>query len=166
MVSEKGLKRTRLDRIEMRVLPLLALNAVLSAAATVKGCGGAFTLLSASLNNTNPSPGDAVNLHLEYSVPSPIMITDGTAEYAVTYNFIPMSPTVEPLCANVPCPLGPGTYKNDTVANWPTGLSGKISTIMKWFDPSRFLLLCLNIAGSVAESSAIVPRGFYGSHRH
>ena len=133
---------------------LLALLSLTSAAtaATVSSCGGAFTVMAASLKPTDPVAGQEVGLHLEYSVPSPIIVTGGTSEMAFTYNFIPFQPTSEPLCQDVPCPLGPGTYSNDTVSVWPSGLSGSFTSTMKWFDPASTLLLCLKITGKLQNA--------------
>ena len=123
-----------------------------AAAATVSDCGAGtsvFSLKAASLTPANPSPGENVVLHIEYLVPTGTTITDGTSQYDVTYNFIPFSPTIEPLCYDIPCPLGPGLYMNDTISQWPTGLSGSVTTMMRWFDLAKRVLLCVRIQAKV-----------------
>lgn len=123
-----------------------------SHAATIKNCGtttALFPIAALSLSPSNPIAGDNVTLHLEYSVPTGNMIEGGTTTYDVSYNFIPLSPTTEPLCRNIPCPLPPGSYSNDTTSLWPTGLSGSITTKMRWLDLSSRLLLCIEISGKV-----------------
>ena len=72
-------------------------------------------------------------------------IADGTSEYSATYNFLPLTTTVGPLCADVPCPLKSGQYTNESDTMWPSGISGTLSTQMKWFDVDRDLLLCLGV---------------------
>jgi hypothetical protein len=133
------------------MLMLLALLLSVDAA-SVKDCGSSnalFSISALSLSPTDPMPGDNVTLHLEYNVPSPNTINDGTVSYDITYNFIPFAPSSEPLCMNVPCPLSPGKYTNDTTSKWPTGLTGTIMSVMRWKDLSSRLLLCVQISGKV-----------------
>jgi hypothetical protein len=133
------------------MLMLLALLLSVEAA-SVKDCGTSnalFSISALSLSPTDPLPGDNVTLHLEYNVPPPNTINDGTVSYDITYNFIPFAPSSEPLCMNVPCPLSPGKYTNDTTSKWPTGLSGTIMSVMRWKDLSSRLLLCVQISGKV-----------------
>ena len=128
----------------------VSLYAILNA--TLKDCSSGmslFNLNTMSLNPPNPSPGDRVAFFLDYSVPTGLSVGDGTARYEVTYNFIPLSPTIQPLCSNIPCPLGTGRYTNTTYSSWPTGLSGTIMSRMKWLDPSGAMLLCTEISGKV-----------------
>jgi hypothetical protein len=120
--------------------------------ATLKDCSfgkSVFNVNTMSLDPSNPSPGDRVAFFLDYSVPTGVSVADGTARYEVTYNFIPLSPTIQSLCSNIPCPLGSGRYTNTTLSIWPTGLSGTIQSRMKWLDPSGTLLLCTEISGKV-----------------
>jgi hypothetical protein len=137
------------------LLLLLSATLSVSAATTVKSCGGTFGIKGASLSPTDPIPGQKVLLHLEYVVPEPT-ITGGTSEYSMTYNFIPFQPVVEPLCQNVPCPLNPGPYANITESVWPSGLSGTVKSTMKWFDPSSVLLLCIEIVAKIADQRTTV----------
>ena len=136
----------------------------LASAATVKDCGAGnslFKIQGLGLTPTNPSPGQDVTLHLEYDVPEGTLITGGTTTYAVTLNFIPFQPSTEPLCQDIPCPLGPGSYKNDTVSAWPTGISGTFTSKMTWADEAGTQLLCVQISGSLAgaaNSTALVVR--------
>jgi hypothetical protein len=128
------------------------LYAIVSYAITVKDCGagkGLFTINSLSVNPVLPSPGENVTMGLGYTVPLGATVDGGTASYAVTYNFIPLTPTTESLCKNVPCPIGPGTYTNESTAAWPTGLSGSIVIKMTWKDSLDRLLLCTQTSGTV-----------------
>lgn len=123
---------------------LLGLFAV---APTVKNCdpGSLFTVDSATLIPAIPLPGDQVTLNLKYTVPIGYVATEGTVKYDLTYNFIPLTPAVESLCSNIPCPLGPGTYVNNTVVDWPTGLMGTLVTKITWTDIMNVPLMCLRI---------------------
>ena len=129
---------------------LVSLYAILNA--TLKDCSSGTSLFqvnSMALVPPNPSPGDNTSFTLDYTVPYNTTVTDGSARYEVTYNFIPLTPTIQPLCQNIPCPLGAGRYVNTTYSTWPTGLSGTIMSRMKWLDPAGTLLLCTEISGKV-----------------
>ena len=129
------------------MLPLLA-ALILISPPVVNDCGGGsslFKLNSVSLSPTDPAPGSSVSLNLDYTVPDGLTVNDGTSTTAVSYNFIPFAPTVEPLCQDIPCPLGPGRYSNSTNSTWPSGLSGTVRTTMTWADENAATLLCIGI---------------------
>ncbi len=129
----------------------VAAFAGLTAAATVKNCdpNSLFTVNAVGLTPTSPAPGDPVTLHLDYTVPEGMTVDDGTTTYAVTLNFIPFAPSTNPLCQDIPCPLGAGTYKNDTVSTWPTGVSGTFTSKMTWSNPAGQTLLCIQTSGAL-----------------
>jgi hypothetical protein len=121
----------------------------------VVDCGTAksvFTINALSLEPAQPVPGDNVSLHLDYSVPAGVTIDDGEARYAATYNFIPLTPTVEPLCKNIPCPLSAGSYSNTSYMLWPSGLSGNLVTKITWVDVNVQQLLCIQISTTLPSS--------------
>lgn len=131
-------------------MKFLSLYAVLNA--TLKDCSSGtsvFTVNTMSLDPPNPAPGQQVGFTLDYTVPPSTVVTDGTARYEMTYNFIPLAPTIQPLCSNIPCPLESGRYLNTTYSMWPTGLSGTIMTRMKWLDTTGTMLICTEISGKV-----------------
>jgi hypothetical protein len=131
-------------------MKFLSLYAVLNA--TLKDCSSGtsvFTVNTMSLDPPNPAPGQQVGFTLDYTVPPSTVVTDGTARYEMTYNFIPLAPTIQPLCSNIPCPLESGRYLNTTYSMWPTGLSGTIMTRMKWLDTTGTILICTEISGKV-----------------
>lgn len=118
----------------------------------VTDCGAGkslFTIHGLSLEPAQPIPNENVSLHLDYTVPSGTMIDGGDAKYAVTYNFMPLTPTVEPLCKNIPCPLSSGSYSNTSYMLWPSGLSGSLVTKITWTDTSAKQLLCILITASL-----------------
>jgi hypothetical protein len=137
---------------------LLLLVALAEAATpTVKDCSSGtsvFTVNAASLVPADPIPGQNVTLHLEYTVPPGVTVTGGQSTFAITYNFIPLSPTVEPLCQDIPCPLGPGSYSNNTVSMWPSGLSGTVVSTLKWQDTDAKQLLCISITAKMMKSTS------------
>ena len=119
---------------------------------TLKDCGvdtALFTINSMSIVPPFATPGTSSTLNLDYTVPGGTTVTDGTTKYEFTFNGIPFTPTVESLCQNIPCPLGPGSYQNASDVDWPTGLSGKLKTRMTWLDPASTVLLCLDTTASL-----------------
>jgi hypothetical protein len=114
----------------------------------VADCGAGkslFTIRAVSLDPAQPVPNQNVSLNLEYSVPDGLTVTGGEARYAATYNFIPLTTTVEPLCNNIPCPLSSGSYTNTSYMTWPSGLSGSLVSKVTWVDTDSSLLLCMSI---------------------
>ena len=117
----------------------------------VVDCGAGkslFTIQAVSLDPPQPIANQNVSLRLDYSVPAGLTVTGGDATYAATYNFIPLSPTVEPLCSSIPCPLSSGSYSNVSYTLWPSGLSGNLVTKITWTDTDSRLLLCMSITAS------------------
>jgi len=102
-----------------------------------------FIINSLSLSPPDQvSPGENVTLGLIYT--NPTLVTDGTVTTSVTYNFIPLTPTVEPLCKSVVCPLEPGQHDGGVSYAFPTGLSGSVVTKIVW-TVSNIQVLCIQI---------------------
>jgi hypothetical protein len=126
------------------------------AATTLKDCGvgtSLFHLDAAKLDPADPAPGAPVDLTLSYTVPAGVTIHEGTAEYDVTVNYIPLSPYTEPLCQDVPCPIKPGSYTNTTRSTWPSGVHGLVVNKMIWKGTGTSdaaTLLCLQITTKFA----------------
>jgi hypothetical protein len=121
----------------------------------VSDCGAGtsvFKVNSVDLDPVSPAPGQNMTLTLDYTVPSGTVVAGGQTEYDVTWNFIPLEPSFEPLCQDIPCPLGPGTYRNQSTSLWPDSVSGYITSQMKWMDEAGNLLLCIEIAGQSASA--------------
>lgn len=145
-------------RLASCVLGLLA-TATTSIGATVKNCNASslFEMHSASLSPSVPSPGQEVSLFLSYSVPGDLVVTEGVTVYQITFNFVPLNPTTNPLCQDIPCPLSGGSYTNTTKSTWPSGVSGSFSSTMRWegvnggkgIDGGDTNYLCLQISGKV-----------------
>ena len=107
-----------------------------------------FVINSLTLSADTVSPGDNVSLGLLYTNPS--LVTDGTVTTTVTYNFIPLSPTTEPLCNSVPCPLEPGQHDGSSSIEIPTGISGSVVTKIIW-TVTNIQVLCIQITLRVME---------------
>jgi hypothetical protein len=111
-----------------------------------------FVINSLTLSADTVSPGDNVSLGLLYTNPS--LVTDGTVTTTVTYNFIPLSPTVEPLCNSVPCPLEPGQHDGSSSIEVPTGISGSVVTKIIW-TVANIQVLCIQITIKVMRMGII-----------
>lgn len=138
------------------VTALAALAAVSAGSATVKNCASGtslFTINKLSLDPPTAVAGAQSTLYLDYTVPEGTTVTDGTTSYSITLNFIPFAPSTNPLCADIPCPLGPGSYSNATKSTWPAGVSGSFTSKMTWQDSSNTLLLCVQISGAMMENA-------------
>jgi hypothetical protein len=125
--------------------PLLAFLSFADAKVTdcTKASASRFTIQSLSLTPPDQvSPGENVTLGLIYT--NPALVTDGTVTTSVTYNFIPLTPIVEPLCKSVPCPLEPGQHDGGVSYTFPAGLSGSVATKIVW-TVSEIQVLCLQL---------------------
>jgi hypothetical protein len=72
-------------------------------------------------------------------------VSAGTVTTSITYNFIPIAPTVEDLCVNTVCPLVNGPNDRSSSGPWPSGIKGKISTKIVWAYPNSSQLLCIQL---------------------
>jgi hypothetical protein len=119
------------------------------AAATIKNCAPKSLF---KVNALGFWPDPAIKnanstISFDYTVPGPDPITAGSVKYTVTYNFIPLTPTVEDLCTQTTCPILPGTYNQSTSSSYPD-LTGSVTTKIEWFDTSNKPLLCALISTS------------------
>ena len=89
-----------------------------------------------------------MTLWVAYDLPAP-EITGGTATYSVTYNGIPFPPTVNPLCDETTCPKAVG-FNNETSSSiFPSGISGKVISTIKWKDQNDDLVWCVETTWKV-----------------
>jgi len=126
-------------------LSLLAFLALTESKVTdcTKASASRFTIQSLSLSPPDQvSPGENVTLGLIYT--NPATVNDGTVTTSVSYNFIPLTPTVEPLCKSVPCPLEPGQHDGSGSYTFPAGLSGSVATKIVW-TVADIQVLCLQL---------------------
>jgi len=111
-----------------------------------------FKLTSMSFAPDPTVPGVNSTLLLDMNVPS--TVTNGTATYATSYNFIPLTPTVDPLCyVTVDCPIQVGTLTTRSSYPIPTGLSGSLQIRISWKDLDGNLLLCVVINTKLVPSN-------------
>lgn len=135
-----------------RVLTFITILVATASQNTVKDCSSGtsvFKFTSGSLLPDPVVPGQNSSLTINADIPDGVNVTDGTATYGITLNGIPFPGETDPLCTQVSCPLLPGTYTNTTTSVFPTGVSGKIVTTLKWYDTNNNLLLCTAVTTRV-----------------
>lgn len=118
---------------------------------TIRDCGngqGRAALLAFDSQPASPKAGDNVSLWVAYDLPAP-EITSGTATYSVTYNGIPFPPTVNPLCDETSCPKDTGFNNETSWSLFPSGVSGKITSSVKWNDQNDDLVWCVETTWKV-----------------
>ena len=110
-------------------------------------CGTSTDLAQNIIMNVNP-PIPQTDYIFELGGELSKEITGGTSKYSITYNFIPLSPTVNDLCteikaSNVTCPLKQGTFGIKSKGTIPNGLSGSTTIKNEWFNTDNHRILCV-----------------------
>jgi len=131
---------------------LSALLIVSSTLGSVIDCSKGASQIKIHSMTFQPDPpvkGQNSTLTLDLNVPTDILA--GTSTYSFTYNFIPLSPTVEDLCTQVPggCPIKTGPL--ELVSSYPIdpSLRGTIVAKIEWKDTANIQLLCVSITMKV-----------------
>jgi hypothetical protein len=135
-----------------RIITFFAFVAAAVSQNSVTDCSSGkslFKFTSGSLTPDPVVPGQDSSLTINAQIPDGTNITDGTVNYSFTLNGIPFTGETDSLCSQVECPLLPGPYTNTTTSVFPSGVSGKIVTTMKWYDTSKNLLLCTAVTARV-----------------
>ena len=142
---------------------LLASLALLTVAnADVKDCGAGVSKFSVTKLSLDPPNtvvgGQNVSLVLLYDNNYEV-VSGGTATTTLSLNGIPFSPSSEDLCTKIPCPLDMGSHDGSTWYDFPSGVSGKIVSTVRWKDPSGTELLCLEttLRASLGETRSWWP---------
>ena len=136
---------------------------------SVSDCSNGLSLFKLTSMSFSPDPtvaGENSTLLLSMTVPE--QIEDGTATYDTTYNFIPFSPTVDPLCEAVVCPIKTGVL--DTVSSYPISndLTGSLILKITWRDSLGKLLMCVSVRttlGDATKQLVYVPPRKFRRHR-
>jgi hypothetical protein len=108
------------------------------------GVGSQFQLTDLAFTPNSPASGETTYMTVKFYNPGPD-VTAGTVTTSITYNFIPLTPTVEELCANTVCPLVNGPNDRSSSGPWPSGIRGQISTKIVWAHPNASQLLCIQL---------------------
>jgi ML domain len=108
----------------------------------------------------NPHVGENTTLYLTYNNPG-LPVGDGTATTSVKYSFIPITPTVEPLCKNTQCPILAGQTEQASSSLWPD-VKGTVTIRSVWNDLDGNELLCFQIKEITMGNSVIEYEGLEG----
>ena len=127
---------------------ILSLGAVLTTIRECPNVVGRATVLGFDSQPTNPLPGDDVTLWVAYDLPAP-EITGGTARYSITYNGIPFPATVDPLCEQTACPKQVGFNNESSSSTFPSGISGKVISAIRWNDQNDDVVWCVETTWKV-----------------
>lgn len=130
----------------------LLLSAFAFTQASIKDCdpSSQFKLTDLTLYPDPPKRGEQVYMTVIFNNPGP-EITDGKVTTSVTLNGIPFTPDVKPLCENTDCPLTVGINNRSTMSVWPSTVSGRINSKIKWQDLTGKSLLCIQTTVAVSN---------------
>ena len=132
----------------LRLATLLFSTMVTTSLSSVTDCSNGKSLLALTSMSFSPDPtvpGETSTLLLSLNVP--YEITNGTATYTTTYNFIPFSPTIDPLCyVTVACPIQVGTLQTRSSYPIPADLKGTLQIKVVWNDLDGNLLMCVSVS--------------------
>jgi len=110
-----------------------------------------FKLTALSLEPPVPVAGKPIVMTVQFNNPGADVIS-GTATNNIVYNFLPLTPTVEDLCVNTPCPLVNGFNDRSTNSTWPA-VKGTITSTITWTDLDGTQLLCIKVSVKTARSN-------------
>lgn len=126
---------------------LLALSLFANSLGSIQDCSNGLSTLkltSLSLEPVLPIVNEPVIMTVQFNNPGSDII-NGTVNTAITYNFLPLKPSLEDLCTNTVCPITSGFNDRSTNSTWPN-IKGSIVSTITWtaFDGSQ--LLCIKIS--------------------
>ena len=128
------------------LLPLF-LAIIGGVSASITNCASASKPSIFTIDSLSQTPSDTItageNMTLNLIYTSPTTVTGGTVRTSMTYNFLPLTPTVADLCTSVVCPLGPGQHDGGSTYPFPSGISGTLVTQIVWEDENNNQLLCI-----------------------
>jgi hypothetical protein len=121
---------------------------------TIKDCGvgNQFRLTELAFTPDAPLSGEMTYLTVKFYNPGESVVA-GTVTTSITYNFLPLAPTVESLCVNTACPIVNGLNDRSSSSPWPSGVKGQIDTKIVWAHPNASQLLCIQLVVKAKEKS-------------
>jgi len=118
-----------------------------TATAAITNCASASKPSLFTIDALSQTPSDTItageNMSLNLIYTSPTTVTGGRVTTSMTYNFLPLTPSVADLCTSVVCPLGPGQHDGSSTYPFPSGISGTLITQIIWADENNNQLLCI-----------------------
>jgi len=148
------------------IVSLLSFFALLTTCSgSIKDCGNGqsrFQFTELALKPDPPVSGGPVDMTVVFTNPGEA-VTDGTVTTSITLNFIPFSPSTEPLCTNTKCPLVSGLNDRSTSSTTPTSVQGKVVTKIVWTALDGSELLCITTTFSLGVLSKNDTKSLRGS---
>jgi hypothetical protein len=108
----------------------------------------------------SPHVGENTTLYLTFNNPG-LPLADGTATTSVKYSFIPLTPTIEPLCKNTHCPVLTGQTEQASSSLWPD-VKGTVIIRSVWTDLDGNELLCFEIKEKTMGNEVMEHEGLEG----
>jgi hypothetical protein len=125
-----------------------------SAYAIVKDCdtSSIFRPLQLELTPDPPISGKPVTLKLIFNNTGP-QIDYGSVYTTLSINYIPFTPSSEPLCDDTTCPIIPGINDRSTTTTFPS-VTGLIKSKVTWTGPQGESLLCIDTTIKVSSGDS------------
>ncbi len=117
-----------------------------------------FAITKLALQPDPPIRGEPVDMIVQFMNDGPIVVS-GTAQTAVSINYIPYPTSTKPLCETTECPIQTGSNDRSTRSIWPDSVSGKVSSKIQWLDDTGASLLCIQLATTVSTNHSNALRG-------
>ena len=136
----------------MLFFPVLFLN-LFNVNAVIKDCSSGTSIFSVTELSLKPDPpvaGEQLDMTVRFVNPGSD-VAEGTVTTSLTLNFVPFSPTTEPLCDNTKCPILNGYNDRSTSSTWPSNVHGKVASRIEWLTNASDVLLCIQISTNVAN---------------
>lgn len=122
-----------------------------SVVASIKDCdtSSQFRPTQLTLIPDPPVPEQPVYLTLLFDNTGP-EVTDGTVTTSINVNYVPITPTMEPLCENTACPIVSGNNNRSTETIFPS-FTGAFRSRVTWTGKEGRSLLCIDTNFKVAN---------------
>ncbi len=140
------------------LLKLIALCTFFTNAfATIKDCDttSVFRPTELALTPDPPVPEQPVYLTLLFDNTGQI-VTNGTITTSINVNYVPITPTLNPLCDNTECPIIPGTNNRSTETIFPS-FTGIFRSRVTWTSKDGQILLCIDTNFKVNNPHTLYP---------
>ena len=126
---------------------LIALFTLLTAtaSATVTDCNSSsiFRPTTLALTPDPPVKDQPVKLSLVFDNTGS-EVTNGTVTNTITYNGLPFTPSIKPLCEDTACPILVGSNDRSADTNVPA-FTGKVLSHIVWTGSNDEVLLCIDM---------------------
>jgi len=131
---------------------MLLIALLYTAQAVVDDCSvpnSIFKIQELTFSPSQPVIGENTTLYVKFNNPGEPVL-DGTVTTAIKYNFLPLSPDIQPLCQNTACPVPVGVTEQSSSSLWPD-LSGIVDIRITWTDTNNNQLMCMHVKESAVQ---------------